>query len=143
MIARIDIGASDTDARLEQRFGGHPDVEIERGIESEDAFFEADVMISDQSGAALEYALGFGRGLDWDKADQFVGMYVNDWTLDFGERGRRRILGGHRNGQRMVGGHGAETGAENRIVPRGIDFQAGSLDAGRHLVEGEIQVKAL
>ena len=29
----------------------------------------------------------FGRGLDRDKADQFVGMYVNDWTLDFGPRG--------------------------------------------------------
>jgi 1,4-dihydroxy-6-naphthoate synthase len=40
---------------------------------------------------ALEYALGFGRGLDWNKADQFVGMYVNDWTLDFGERGRRAV----------------------------------------------------
>ena len=40
---------------------------------------------------ALEYALGFGRGLDLAKADQFVGMYVNDWTLDFGERGRRAV----------------------------------------------------
>jgi 1,4-dihydroxy-6-naphthoate synthase len=40
---------------------------------------------------ALEYALGFGRGLDWDKADQFVGMYVNDWTLDFGARGREAV----------------------------------------------------
>src|SRR5208283_979242 len=33
---------------------------------------------------ALEYALGFGRGLDPAKADEFVAMYVNDWTLDFG-----------------------------------------------------------
>jgi 1,4-dihydroxy-6-naphthoate synthase len=38
---------------------------------------------------ALDYALGFGRGLDRDKADRFVAMYVNDWTLDFGSRGRR------------------------------------------------------
>src|SRR5437868_8118516 len=37
---------------------------------------------------ALEYALQFGRGLDQRKADTFVGMYVNDWTLDFGPRGR-------------------------------------------------------
>jgi 1,4-dihydroxy-6-naphthoate synthase len=40
---------------------------------------------------ALEYALGFGRGLDPAKADEFVGMYVNDWTLDFGPRGREAV----------------------------------------------------
>ena len=34
---------------------------------------------------------GFGRGLDRSKADQFVGMYVNDWTLDFGPRGREAV----------------------------------------------------
>ncbi|MCP3690843.1 MAG: ABC transporter substrate-binding protein [Planctomycetaceae bacterium] len=40
---------------------------------------------------ALDYALGFGRDLDRNQADQFVGMYVNDWTLDFGERGREAV----------------------------------------------------
>jgi 1,4-dihydroxy-6-naphthoate synthase len=40
---------------------------------------------------ALEYALGFGRGLDPNEADRFVGMYVNDWTLDFGLRGREAV----------------------------------------------------
>jgi 1,4-dihydroxy-6-naphthoate synthase len=40
---------------------------------------------------ALEYALDFGRGLDRRLADRFVGMYVNDLTLDYGERGRRGI----------------------------------------------------
>jgi 1,4-dihydroxy-6-naphthoate synthase len=40
---------------------------------------------------ALSYALQFGRGLDRTKADQFVGMYVNDWTLDFGPRGREAV----------------------------------------------------
>ena len=40
---------------------------------------------------ALAYALSFGRGLDHAKADQFVGMYVNDWTLDFGPRGRQAV----------------------------------------------------
>ena len=40
---------------------------------------------------ALEYALQFGRDLDRNKADQFVGMYVNDWTLDFGERGKQAV----------------------------------------------------
>ena len=41
--------------------------------------------------AALDYALGFGRGLDHGMADTFVGMYVNDWTLDFGPRGREAV----------------------------------------------------
>jgi len=44
---------------------------------------------------ALQYALQYGRDLDHDRADRFVGMYVNDWTLDFGPRGReavRRLL---------------------------------------------------
>jgi len=40
---------------------------------------------------ALDYALQYGRDLDRAKADQFVGMYVNDWTLDFGPRGRRAV----------------------------------------------------
>lgn len=33
----------------------------------------------------------YARGLDRGLADTFVGMYVNDWTLDYGERGRRAI----------------------------------------------------
>jgi len=40
---------------------------------------------------ALGHALGFGRGLDRAKGDRFVGMYVNDATLDYGERGRRGV----------------------------------------------------
>jgi 1,4-dihydroxy-6-naphthoate synthase len=40
---------------------------------------------------AVEYALQFGRDLDRKLADQFVGMYVNDWTLDYGPRGREAI----------------------------------------------------
>lgn len=40
---------------------------------------------------ALEYALAWGRDLDRARADQFVGMYVNDWTLDFGPRGRQAV----------------------------------------------------
>ncbi len=51
---------------------------------------------------ALDYALQFGRDLDQARADRFVGMYVNDWTLDFGPRGReavRRLLAeGHTAG---------------------------------------------
>lgn len=40
---------------------------------------------------ALDYALQYGRDLDNARADQFVGMYVNDWTLDFGPRGREAV----------------------------------------------------
>ena len=40
---------------------------------------------------ALDYALDYGRGLDRDKADRFVGMYVNDLTVDYGERGRKAM----------------------------------------------------
>ena len=40
---------------------------------------------------ALDHAMRFARGLDRSKADTFVGMYVNDWTLDYGDRGRRAI----------------------------------------------------
>jgi len=51
---------------------------------------------------ALEHALQYGRDLDRGQADKFVGMYVNDWTLDFGPRGReavRRFLAmGHERG---------------------------------------------
>lgn len=45
---------------------------------------------------AVEYALQFGRGLDRARTDTFVGMYVNDLTLSYGERGRKgleRLLG--------------------------------------------------
>jgi len=40
---------------------------------------------------ALDYALDYGRGLDRDRADQFVGMYVNELTVDYGERGRKAM----------------------------------------------------
>ncbi len=40
---------------------------------------------------AVEYALQFGRGLDRARTDRFVGMYVNDLTLSYGDRGRRGL----------------------------------------------------
>jgi 1,4-dihydroxy-6-naphthoate synthase len=40
---------------------------------------------------AVEYAEQFGRGLDRERTDKFVGMYVNDLTLGYGERGRRAV----------------------------------------------------
>ena len=40
---------------------------------------------------AVEYALQYGRDLNRELADQFVGMYVNHWTIDYGPRGREAI----------------------------------------------------
>ncbi|HET7697018.1 MAG TPA: MqnA/MqnD/SBP family protein [Vicinamibacterales bacterium] len=40
---------------------------------------------------AVDYAQQFGRGLDKEKTDRFVGMYVNDLTLGYGERGRKAV----------------------------------------------------
>jgi len=51
---------------------------------------------------ALDYAMQFARNMERRLADRFVGMYVNDLTLDYGERGRaavRRLLAmGHERG---------------------------------------------
>jgi 5,8-dihydroxy-2-naphthoate synthase len=56
--------------------------------------------------AALAYAEGFGRGLDRSRTDRFVGMYVNELTLDYGPVGRRAIA-------RFL-----DEGAERAGVPR-------------------------
>lgn len=40
---------------------------------------------------ALTYALDFGRGIPRPTADRFVGMYVNDYTRDYGDAGRRAV----------------------------------------------------
>jgi 1,4-dihydroxy-6-naphthoate synthase len=45
----------------------------------------------DNREAAMEYALKFGRGLDTELADRFVGMYVNDLTCDYGDEGRQAV----------------------------------------------------
>jgi 1,4-dihydroxy-6-naphthoate synthase len=40
---------------------------------------------------ALEYAMSFARGMDPAVADRFVGMWVNDMTVESGERGRQAV----------------------------------------------------
>jgi 1,4-dihydroxy-6-naphthoate synthase len=40
---------------------------------------------------ALQYAMSFARGMDPQVADRFVGMWVNEMTLECGERGRRAV----------------------------------------------------
>lgn len=61
--------------------------------------------------AALDHAMQYARGLDRDKADTFVGMYVNDWTLDYGPRGREAI--------RLF----LERGVQAGIVRRGVRIE--------------------
>jgi 1,4-dihydroxy-6-naphthoate synthase len=50
----------------------------------------------DHRAEAVQHALQYARDMGRDLADRFVGMYVNHWTLDYGDRGResiRRFLG--------------------------------------------------
>jgi 1,4-dihydroxy-6-naphthoate synthase len=70
----------------------------------------------DHRDKAVDYALQFGRDLDRNLADRFVGMYVNHWTLDYGERGREAIT-------RLLG-----AGAEAGLVPAcgEIEYVTGS-----------------
>jgi 1,4-dihydroxy-6-naphthoate synthase len=60
----------------------------------------------DHRSAALDYALQYARDMDKSLADRFVGMYVNDWTLDFGPRGREAVR------QLLARGHAAG------VIPR-------------------------
>jgi 1,4-dihydroxy-6-naphthoate synthase len=60
---------------------------------------------------ALDYALQFGRGLDRAKADRFVGMYVNELTLDYGDRGRTAV-------RRLF-----DEAWEKRLIPRPIEVE--------------------
>ena len=59
----------------------------------------------------LNYAEQYGRGLDRERTDRFVGMYVNDLTLDYGERGRAGV-------ERFLG-----EAWEHRLVPQKVDVQ--------------------
>src|SRR5437867_3633090 len=61
--------------------------------------------------SALDHSMKYARGLDRSKADTFVGMYVNDWTLDYGERGKEAV-------RRFL-----TQGVEAGIIKRPIDVQ--------------------
>ncbi len=60
---------------------------------------------------ALDYALGYARGLDPALADRFVGMYVNHWTVDYGPVGREAV--------RTLLARAGEAG----LIPTPIDLQ--------------------
>ena len=62
----------------------------------------------DHREAALKHAMTYGRNLDHEKTDRFVGMYVNDWTIDFGEKGREAV--------RLLLKKGHEAGVIPRLV---------------------------
>jgi 1,4-dihydroxy-6-naphthoate synthase len=57
---------------------------------------------------ALTHAMQYGRDLDRPLADRFVGMYVNQWTLDYGPRGREAV--------RLLLARGHERGVLSRRV---------------------------
>ena len=40
---------------------------------------------------AMAYAIQFSRGLDTQRVDRFIGMYVNELTLDYGSEGRQAV----------------------------------------------------
>ena len=50
---------------------------------------------------AVEHSLQYARDMGIDLADKFVGMYVNDWTLDYGDAGRESIRRFLRRGHEM------------------------------------------
>jgi 1,4-dihydroxy-6-naphthoate synthase len=41
--------------------------------------------------AGVQHAMRYGRGIDREQADRFIGMYVNDYTLDLGPAGREGV----------------------------------------------------
>ena len=62
----------------------------------------------DNLAGALDHEMKYARGLERAKADTFVGMYVNDWTRDYGERGRVAV--------RTLLDHGVRAGIISRPV---------------------------
>ena len=66
---------------------------------------------------AVEYSLQFGRDLDRNLADKFVGMYVNNWTLDYGPKGREAITRLLKDGAKA--GLVPDTGNIDYITARG------------------------
>jgi 1,4-dihydroxy-6-naphthoate synthase len=61
--------------------------------------------------AGIKHSMPLARGLDLKQADKFIGMYVNDYTLDYGEKGREAI--------RQFLGRGKEQG----ILPSAVALE--------------------
>jgi 1,4-dihydroxy-6-naphthoate synthase len=69
----------------------------------------------DHRAEALRYAIRFARDLEQDpeRSDRFVGMYVNEWTRDYGEAGRRAV--------RLLLAEGHRAGILPAVSPRFVD----------------------
>jgi len=67
------------------------DLGMERILEITDILKRSIQFSLDHREEAVKYALRFGRDMNPELADQFVGMYVNKWTLDYGTRGRDAV----------------------------------------------------
>ncbi|HEX8162637.1 MAG TPA: MqnA/MqnD/SBP family protein [Pyrinomonadaceae bacterium] len=65
----------------------------------------------DHRADALDYAMQFARDMDVQTADRFVGMWVNELTLDYTDRGREAV-------QRLL-----DEGAERGIIPRRVEVR--------------------
>jgi len=63
---------------------------------------------------AVAFALNYARDIETELADRFVGMYVNDWTLDYGEAGRRAV--------NQLLAEGAAAGIIPALPNGGVDF---------------------
>ena len=59
----------------------------------------------------LDYAMQYAGGLSRKLADQFIGMYVNQWTVDWTDRGRKAV-------QRLL-----DRGYEAKVIPNKIDVK--------------------
>ena len=46
----------------------------------------------DHRNEAMAYAMQFSRGLDTQRVDRFIGMYVNELTLDYGSEGKQAVM---------------------------------------------------
>ena len=61
------------------------------GLQIGRAIHESVSYALDHREAAVNYAMQFARDMDTELADKFIGMYVNKWTLGYGERGRQAV----------------------------------------------------
>jgi 1,4-dihydroxy-6-naphthoate synthase len=61
------------------------------GLQVGRAIHESVAYALDHREAAVNYAMQFARDMDQELADKFIGMYVNKWTLGYGERGRNAV----------------------------------------------------
>src|SRR5262249_24147276 len=91
-VIRKDLGDA-----LMRRVSGHLRASIAYGL--------------DHRTGALDHAMRFARGLERERADTFVGMYVNDWTLDYGPRGREAI-------RQLL-----ERGVAAKVIPKSVTVE--------------------